>query len=300
MNIKAIVMVFCVLLFATGCYEFQKSVEEEEERNVNEISNFQECVEQGNPVMESYPRMCEAEGETFVEDISKKEKCENLLGGTWLPEHSECEGISESSCSDLGGDFESCASACSHDEDAEVCVDVCVQVCSFDEDNSSKSSSDSSNADTDESTSSVEGSLDKRCTDLGGTWLPEHSECEGISESSCSDLGGDFESCASACRHDEDAEVCTKQCVFVCELSDKISHESGGKEKIEDVSDTNSFEEKCLNEGGDWLSEHNECEHVNKDFCEKTEGIYDSCASACRHDEDADMCIQVCVPVCGY
>lgn len=34
-----------------------------------EINNFDECVEAGNPVMESYPRQCRANGITFVEDI---------------------------------------------------------------------------------------------------------------------------------------------------------------------------------------------------------------------------------------
>lgn len=34
-----------------------------------DISNFRECVNAGNPVMESYPRQCIANGETFVEEI---------------------------------------------------------------------------------------------------------------------------------------------------------------------------------------------------------------------------------------
>lgn len=34
------------------------------------ITNFEECVAAGNPVMESYPRQCKANDQTFVEDIS--------------------------------------------------------------------------------------------------------------------------------------------------------------------------------------------------------------------------------------
>ncbi len=34
-----------------------------------QITNFDECVNAGNPVMESYPRQCMANGETFVEEI---------------------------------------------------------------------------------------------------------------------------------------------------------------------------------------------------------------------------------------
>ena len=34
------------------------------------VTNFEECVEAGNPVMESYPRQCSANGETFVENVT--------------------------------------------------------------------------------------------------------------------------------------------------------------------------------------------------------------------------------------
>lgn len=34
-----------------------------------EITNFEECVKAGNPVMESYPRQCAADGKTFTEVI---------------------------------------------------------------------------------------------------------------------------------------------------------------------------------------------------------------------------------------
>lgn len=34
-----------------------------------QISSFEECVAAGNPVMESYPRQCSANGQTFVEDV---------------------------------------------------------------------------------------------------------------------------------------------------------------------------------------------------------------------------------------
>jgi hypothetical protein len=37
------------------------------------ISNFEECVEAGNPVMESYPRQCRVNGETFVEYLEPTE-----------------------------------------------------------------------------------------------------------------------------------------------------------------------------------------------------------------------------------
>ena len=36
----------------------------------NKITNFKECVSAGNPIMESYPRRCKADGITYIEDIS--------------------------------------------------------------------------------------------------------------------------------------------------------------------------------------------------------------------------------------
>jgi len=36
------------------------------------IANFDECVAQGYPVLESYPRQCKTDGKTFVEDIGNE------------------------------------------------------------------------------------------------------------------------------------------------------------------------------------------------------------------------------------
>jgi glucose/arabinose dehydrogenase len=41
---------------------------------LREINNFEDCVAFGNPIMESYPRQCKANGETFVEDLEIKER----------------------------------------------------------------------------------------------------------------------------------------------------------------------------------------------------------------------------------
>jgi tRNA(Ser,Leu) C12 N-acetylase TAN1 len=39
-----------------------------------DINNFEDCVEAGNSVMESYPRQCRVNGETYVEDIEISEQ----------------------------------------------------------------------------------------------------------------------------------------------------------------------------------------------------------------------------------
>ena len=41
----------------------------ENRENSPEITSFQECVDGGNPVMESYPRQCAVGGKTFTEII---------------------------------------------------------------------------------------------------------------------------------------------------------------------------------------------------------------------------------------
>lgn len=54
------------------------------------------------------------------------------------------------------------------------------------------------------------------CTDTGGVWIDSAQECEGITAELCQEMGGQFNECASACRNDPDAEICTAQCVQVC------------------------------------------------------------------------------------
>lgn len=65
-----------------------------------------------------------------------------------------------------------------------------------------------------------------KCNLEGGVWLEEPQECEGVSKETCDELGGRFNECASACRNDPEAVVCTMQCVFVCEFAVKRAEES--------------------------------------------------------------------------
>lgn len=69
----------------------------------------------------------------------------------------------------------------------------------------------------DNSSSAV--SLSNSCISNGGNWIEDANECEGIDRETCSSLGGNFNECASACRNDPDAMVCTMQCVLVCEFN---------------------------------------------------------------------------------
>ena len=56
------------------------------------------------------------------------------------------------------------------------------------------------------------------CSDSGGNWLANYNECEYTSQEWCNKKGGEFKECESACRHDPTAEICTLQCVPVCQF----------------------------------------------------------------------------------
>jgi hypothetical protein len=57
----------------------------------------------------------------------------------------------------------------------------------------------------------------QECRDMGGIWYPSNvCEVNQLSESECIAKGGEFNPCASACRHNPEAEVCTMQCVLTC------------------------------------------------------------------------------------
>lgn len=56
------------------------------------------------------------------------------------------------------------------------------------------------------------------CVARGGSWDPQYEECVGVNQTQCTAIGGSYNGCASACRHQPDAEVCTLQCVEVCQL----------------------------------------------------------------------------------
>ncbi len=65
---------------------------------------------------------------------------------------------------------------------------------------------------------SGDGASGSACEAVGGQWDNANSECLGIEANACQEIGGEFNECASACRNDPYAEVCTMQCVQVCQF----------------------------------------------------------------------------------
>jgi hypothetical protein len=75
MKIKTIAIIILVLL-ATGAvltWQSQQTVSPTPEiPNDKLATSFEECVNMGNPVMESYPRQCRSGDKTFVENIGNE------------------------------------------------------------------------------------------------------------------------------------------------------------------------------------------------------------------------------------
>lgn len=63
---KIIALILC--LFVLGCMPPAP-----EKKEVQKITTFEDCESYGYPVMESYPRKCSANGETFVESVKREQ-----------------------------------------------------------------------------------------------------------------------------------------------------------------------------------------------------------------------------------
>jgi hypothetical protein len=66
--VKATIIIIGLLLIVSGLWlSFgEKKIEPVE------VTNFEECVKAGNPIMESYPQQCSHNGQTFVEHIGNE------------------------------------------------------------------------------------------------------------------------------------------------------------------------------------------------------------------------------------
>ncbi len=122
----------------TGMCTFENGIECEEWAffrgecsNTEElITDFDSCVEAGNPTTRSIPAQCNANGQTYVQEFTKQEKCE-LYNGSWVESANECEYIGSELCEEMGGQFNECGSACRNDPEAVMCTMQCVPFCSF-------------------------------------------------------------------------------------------------------------------------------------------------------------------------
>jgi len=71
--ILIVAFLIIIIAFGLGFYfaflRLSESEITEPPKETGEVTSFEECVAAGNPVMESYPRQCRANGRIFVEEI---------------------------------------------------------------------------------------------------------------------------------------------------------------------------------------------------------------------------------------
>jgi Immunoglobulin-like domain of bacterial spore germination. len=71
-----VALIAIVILDLYACQKGEKA----EEKKAKKITNFEECISAGHPVMESYPRQCKTpDGKTFVEDIGNEVEKADLI-----------------------------------------------------------------------------------------------------------------------------------------------------------------------------------------------------------------------------
>jgi len=63
----------------------------------------------------------------------------------------------------------------------------------------------------------------------------------------------------------------------------------------------NQIADSCEVNEGSWLAEQQECEQVDKLWCEGQQGLYSECESSCRHNNDPFVaCTAQCIGVCRF
>ena len=74
---KPILIIVVVLAVITAGFWFIYGGEKTKAPTI--ITNFTECVEAGNPIMESYPRQCNYKGQTFAEFVGNELEKQDLI-----------------------------------------------------------------------------------------------------------------------------------------------------------------------------------------------------------------------------
>jgi len=76
---KLLLIITIIIVIASLGIWLSLSNKDNEDEKVVKINNFQECIEAGNPAMESYPRQCHAGNQTFTEYIGNELEKTDLI-----------------------------------------------------------------------------------------------------------------------------------------------------------------------------------------------------------------------------
>ena len=155
----------------------------------SQVSNFEDCVKAGNPVMESYPEKCTHNDQTFTKEYpnSTQKPCTKEYRPVCAALQVQCI---KAPCPPINTTF---ANTClAENENAQILYEGACEDTSI--------------------------NLQGACESFDGGWIEATKECEGMAKEQCEELEGTFNECASACRNDPDAFVCTQQGVIVCDF----------------------------------------------------------------------------------
>lgn len=79
-----IVLVVLSVIAGAGWMVYQRQNSETSTKSTSAITNFEECVAAGNPVMESHPEQCAANGKTFVKESQDSKPSKTDDTKEWL------------------------------------------------------------------------------------------------------------------------------------------------------------------------------------------------------------------------
>ncbi|MDF1497917.1 MAG: Gmad2 immunoglobulin-like domain-containing protein [Patescibacteria group bacterium] len=79
MNKLLLIIITIIIMAGLGAWWLNFVYKNNKVEEVVKVNNFQECVKDGNPVMESYPRQCRAGKKTFTEYIGNENEKADLI-----------------------------------------------------------------------------------------------------------------------------------------------------------------------------------------------------------------------------
>jgi hypothetical protein len=109
------IIILVVILAVIFLLMMFKTKEDRKEFDLNEIVSFEECVNAGYPIMESYPRQCiTSDGQIYVEELpvsgdfivggdADEHGCIGSSGYSWCEPKNKCLRIWEEACYESAG-----------------------------------------------------------------------------------------------------------------------------------------------------------------------------------------------------
>lgn len=72
-HVQSFIVLIVILIVGVAGWLVYNGQQDGSNKSNSSINSFEECAAAGNPIMESYPEQCSANGKTFTRDISETE-----------------------------------------------------------------------------------------------------------------------------------------------------------------------------------------------------------------------------------